>query len=104
MAKEVGCEGTGAQSPDEASQRPARRGEHSEGMGHRRPRIPSERRSTGHDASTQAPSHGPDRPKTRGRLLSRTVQKDVRPLAPRGLRAAGRTARSRRGERVARDC
>lgn len=81
-------------------QRAAGRGEDPARARHRRPRVPQERRSPGHEATQGQPPDHPDRPAQGGRHAPRDLQEDVRSLAPRGLRAARRTARRWRGAGV----
>lgn len=86
-----------------ARQRPARGGQDPAGARHRRPRVPPERRPAGHATPQGRPPGCPDRPAQGGRHTPRGPQEDVRPLAARGLRPAGRAARGRRGPGVAGD-
>ena len=84
-------------------QRPARRGENPPGARHRRPRVPSQRRSARYAPPQIRLSDDTDWQAQGGRDTARDLEKDVRSLPPRGLRAARRASRHRRGPRVARD-
>ena len=84
----------------EEGERAAGGGEHPAGAGHRRPGVAQERRPAGNEAAQGGPLDGADRPPKGGRHTARHLQEDVRSLAARGVRPAGRVVRDRRGARM----